>query len=529
MKAIACFITIFLMTLGLNARSNKTIPHQYIVEFSYSADAAIWRLQHQEAQLERLGDILNYYLVIFPESYPSSTELMILKESQSLISYGANRVLESRGCKPNDPDFQKQWNMSYMGFEDVWCYDHGGISPQGDTIAIGLIDFGFDYRCEDLTDNIYRNYKEIPGNNLDDDQNGYIDDYLGFNARSGVGDTHDTTENHGTNCLSLIGAKGNNNYQISGANPSVKVVLCSARDDAGLIRAYSYFLKMRSDYNSSSGQKGAYIVSSSLSLGYDGDLPSEHLPLCAIYDKLGEVGILNVCAATNENENIDTYGDVPSLCPSDYLIAVTNSDRNDIKAEAGYSKNNIDLAASGEEVLVIGRRGELQTSSGCSLSAPQVAGGIAYLNQFCERFNILSNTDPSKAALLMKKFVFDGSKSIAALKEYTVTGKRFDVYGAFIEVNNYGALSIYKEADLILWPNLVHEDDIKLDVHLTRYGHFTIKIYDLNGRLVQTTDHSIEPGVFSFLKLPTGNVPYGLNFVQLIFDKTLITRQFVKI
>ncbi len=529
MKVIACFITFFLMTFGLNAGNNHKIPHQYIVEFSFTADAAMWRLQHQEAQLERLGEILNYYLVIFPESYHSSIETNILKESHSVISYSPNQVLRARGCKPNDPEFHKQWNMSYMGFEDAWCYDQNGISPLGDTIALGLIDFGFDYRCEDLNENIYRNYKEIPANNLDDDQNGYIDDYLGFNARSGVGDAHDTTENHGTNCLSLIGAKGNNNFQMTGANASVKVVLCSARDEAGLVRAYSYFIKMRTDYNNSGGQKGAYIVASSLSLGFDGDMPSEHVPLCAIYDKLGEVGILNVSAVTNENENIDTYGDVPSLCPSDFLIAVTNSDRNDHKAEAGYSQNNVDIAASGEEVLVIGRRGELQTSSGCSLSAPQVAGGIAYLNQFCERFNLLSKSDPSKAALLMKKFLFDGSKSISALREYTVTGKRFDIYGGFIEVNNYGALSIYKEADLVLWPNLVHEDEIKLDVHLTRYGNFTIKIYDLTGRLVQTTEHSIEPGSVSFLKLPTANFPYGLNFIQLIFDKTLITRQFIKI
>ena len=96
-------------------------------------------------------------------------------------------------------------------------------------------------------------------------------------------------------------------------------------------------------------------------------------------------------------------------------------------------------------------------------------------------------------------------------------------------MNNYGALSIYKEADLVLWPNLVHEDEIKLDVHLTRYGNFTIKIYDLTGRLLLTTEHSIEPGSVSFLKLPTANFPYGLNFIQLLFDKTLITRQFVKI
>ena len=75
------------MTYGLNAGNNDKIPHQYIVEFSYSDDAAMWRLQHQEAQLERLGEILNYYLVIFPESYNSSSETKDFKQSHSVIAY----------------------------------------------------------------------------------------------------------------------------------------------------------------------------------------------------------------------------------------------------------------------------------------------------------------------------------------------------------------------------------------------------------------------------------------------------------
>lgn len=526
---IACFLFVY----ASNVFGNESIiHHQYIVQYTNETAKKQFldRKEIRGTKLDLLNSKLHIYLVTFDHSYTESEEVNILKTERGIISFSANKKLSSRTCKPNDPSYKDQWNMAFMGFDEAWCYDKGGISPLGDTLAIGLIDFGFDYRVHDLNENLYRNRSEVEDNEMDDDGNGYIDDYLGFNAIAGKGDKHDTNMNHGTNVLSLISAKGNNNELITGTNLSIKTVICSAENDAHLIKCYSYFIKLRSDYLNSNGKKGAFVVASSLSLGYDTDFVDQHPALCEIYNQLGASGILNVCATININANIDTNGDVPSLCPSPYLIAVTNTDRSDTKViDAGYSKLNVDIAASGENVPVIAIGGLVQIQSGCSLSAPQVAGGIAYLNQYCEKFARLSKTDPPMAALLMKNFILDGGKKIKALDAFTLSGNRFDVFGSLQEILKYCDIIISDEDQLDITPNPVTNEILQVDVDLKTFKNYVLRISNTSGQVLY--NQTFEPGINGNhgKMIPVKSMVPGIYFLSLVTNENIVSKKFIKI
>ncbi len=74
-----------------------------------------------------------------------------------------------------DPLFSKQWGMKDIGVEAAWKFN-----PGNNKIIVAVIDTGVDYTHEDLLPNFWRNPKEIPNNNIDDDNNGYVDDVIGW-------------------------------------------------------------------------------------------------------------------------------------------------------------------------------------------------------------------------------------------------------------------------------------------------------------------------------------------------------------
>ena len=157
--------------------------------------------------------------------------------------------------------FGDQYNLMKMRFDELWCLNNSGLTQSGDTIVIGIIDKGFNYSFPDIFHNIYKNYKEIPDNLKDDDGNGYVDDYYGFNGIQSQGDNHPLID-HGTQVSSVLGAKGNNRLQMTGAAQNIKMLICSANSNVDMINCYEYFYNMKKMYNESNGCEGDCIVCS---------------------------------------------------------------------------------------------------------------------------------------------------------------------------------------------------------------------------------------------------------------------------
>ena len=97
---------------------------------------------------------------------------------------------------------------------------------------VGVIDTGIDYSHSDLASNMWVNSSEVPGDGIDNDGNGFVDDVHGINAITNTGDPMDD-EGHGTHVSGTIGASGNNATGVVGVNHEVSMVGCKFLDAAG--------------------------------------------------------------------------------------------------------------------------------------------------------------------------------------------------------------------------------------------------------------------------------------------------------
>jgi len=171
---------------------------------------------------------------------------------------------------------------------------------------------------------------------------------------------------------------------------------------ADVIAAYDYVLTMRKRYNESNGERGAFVVATNASLGINNGKPSDHPLWCAMYNALGEAGVLSVGATANRTVDVDVRGDLPTTCTSNFLISVTNTNRQDELDGAAYGKKHIDLSAPGSGAFTLNNYGDYSQFGGTSAAAPHVAGAIALLYSApALAFMDAVHQNPSATALLV--------------------------------------------------------------------------------------------------------------------------------
>ncbi len=484
------------LTASYSFAQNTIVNHKYLA--SLKPDVLFFNENPNHYRLniiDRIKYLNTYHNLISIEfkSYVSSKdEYFYLKNHPDISTFQKTHTLNHRGCNPNDPAYLTQYNMELMKFDEIWCLDTSGLSPVNDTLVVAVVENGFSYWLDDMLPNIYSNRLEIPDNGIDDDQNGYLDDYLGYNSKSANGGDDHQANRHGTEVISVIGAKGNNKSGLTGTNPNIKILLCSAEDSNELLECYYYFIKMKRDYLNSNGSKGAFIVSSNLSAGFDA-FPEDYPFICEAYDSLGNVGVLNSVATINDNYDIDIVGDVPGLCPSPYLIVVTNTDRNDIKVEAGFSKINVDISAAGEDIPMLDESGMIREASGCSFSSPHVAGTISLLYQFCSKLTELNKKKPSQAVSILRQIILDCGDHLPTLENITVSENRLNAYKALVCLNRYCAGDTLHKEDIVIYNNFGN-GPVKLKFSPSNFGIYDLFIYNNLGQYI---DHKIlhyDPG-----------------------------------
>src|SRR4030095_5070547 len=144
------------------------------------------------------------------------------------------------------------------------------------------------------------------------------------------------------------------------------------------------------------------------------------------YDSLGAVGILSAGAGPNNNVNIDVVGDMPTTCPSIYMIAVTNTTNTDAKnSGAGWGPLNMDLGAPGTSILSTVPTNSYGLLTGTSMATPQVAGAIGLL--YCGASSIfiqLAKNDAGSAAALFRQFLLASVDTIPSLTGITLSNGR---------------------------------------------------------------------------------------------------------
>jgi subtilisin family serine protease len=434
--SVLCFFALVVTSLTMNAQVSKN--EVLLISKEHSISSLNKSIVDAERNLPAVEDIqkisttFDVFHLVFTDDI-SDAQIDGLQKIRGVEELWRVMELEKRNTLPNDMRLGQQWQLPAIQAFESWTVTTGGRTINNDEIVIAVMDEGIHIDHEDLAANLFTNTREIPGNGIDDDNNGYVDDYQGINALSLSG--NHVAHEHGTNVQGVAGAVTNNEIGIAGLNWKIRVLpITNVTNNARIISALQYVLDMRKLYNDSDGQLGAYIVVTNLSAGIPeqfGSSPQNRI-WCEFYDKLGEQGILSVCSAPNAALNIDEEGDMPSTCTSPFLISVTNCDENfNLVQDAGFGPQSVNIAAPGERIITTSNRTNRYVSfSGTSASAPLVASAVALLFSVdCEPFGELLKTDRSFAALSVKEALYNSVMTDPSLN-LTSTGGVLMVHDA---------------------------------------------------------------------------------------------------
>jgi len=447
MKLFAAILSTIILLLGAksaHAQDDHIVPGKLIIllnkEFKGDPAYVAELFEYAGLKPERcLSKDLGIWLCSYGEGIEGKALVRSLVKEKWIEKVQHDHYINLRDVLPDDPSFAMQWALYNIGQSGgvidadidatkAWEINvNEGTTLLGDSIVIAVIDDGFDLEHEDM--NFWKNSNEIPGNGIDDDNNGYIDDYDGWNAFSASGDIPERS--HGTRVAGVAGAVGNNGIGISGVGWNCKVmpIAGSSTFESTVVAAFSYVYKMRSLYEETNGEKGAFVVVTNGSFGVDFANPENYPVWGMMYDSLGSLGILSSAATMNHESNVDIVGDVPTNFDTDYLIGVTNTTQNDAKYNiAAWGPVSIDLGAPGTGILSTRPNNTYGYTTGTSLAAPQLTGSIGLLfaaadEQFLHKYE----QDPGEAASFLKDIILDNVDTLQGFDTLCVSGGRLNV------------------------------------------------------------------------------------------------------
>lgn len=445
-KQVYSFIfAIFLSALFINSafsqqvqspeqiQENITIPNEVIVRMYDGMDPRQILNELPEEYNLKISRVLSkrsdIWLFEFDDNITSVKEVMNqISRIDNVWLVQPNTKVELRAV-PNDPLYGNQWQHDNIDSEAAWDITTGGTTATGDDVVVCVIESVDVIGHPDLQNNRWINTAEIPNNGVDDDGNGYIDDYDGWNVASN--DDNIGTGSHGTQVAGMIGAQGNNNLGVAGANWNVKIMVVAGYGNpftqANIVEAYTYPMEARILWNQTNGADGSFVVSTNASWGVDGGDPNDYPIWCSFYDDLGQVGILNCGATTNQSEDVDTFGDVPTACASDYMVGVTATDINDQITFAGYGDQTINVAAPGDGIYTTSQGGGYGSTQGTSFASPLTAGVIGLMYSIpCPNFMAMVQSDPQGMADMVREALYDGVDQSAHLQARTISGGRIN-------------------------------------------------------------------------------------------------------
>jgi subtilisin family serine protease len=263
-----------------------------------------------------------------------------------------------------DPRAVDQWALDGdqpMGIESAWRQTTGA----GVTVAI--IDSGADLGHPDLVPNLWTNPGEIPGNGVDDDGNGYVDDVHGYDFVDNDGTPQDAN-GHGTHVAGIVGARGGNGIGTAGVAWNVKLMVVRVLDAnaQGTTTSVAEGIRYAVD-------NGARIVNLSLAG------PSSTPDLESAVQYAQAHGVLVVVAAGNDGRDLASTPTYPAAYGESNVIGVAATTRDGGLSSVSDYGPGADVAAPGEEILSTALGGGYEWRTGTSMAAPQVTGALALL------------------------------------------------------------------------------------------------------------------------------------------------------
>jgi subtilisin family serine protease len=263
---------------------------------------------------------------------------------------------------PSDPLFGRQWALRSTRAPRTWP------ATLGDGVPVAVLDSGLDLSNPDLAGNVWTNPDDVPGNGLDDDGNGFVDDVHGADTVGWDGDPSDGL-GHGTAVASVIAARGDNGFGLSGMAWNAQVMPIKVLHDDGWGTTATMIAGLRYALD-----QGARIVNMSL----NGSARSQALD--EAIQQAEDRGVLVVTSAGNDGRNRDRVPSYPASESSASVITVASADRaGGLAPGSAFGRASVDIAAPGDAILTSDLGGRFAKRSGTSFAAAYVTGAAALL------------------------------------------------------------------------------------------------------------------------------------------------------
>ena len=348
-----------------------------------------------------------------------------------------------------------------IGLAEAWGLYDGGSRD----VVVALVDTGIDYTHEDLAGRIWTNVDEIPGNGIDDDGNGYVDDVYGWNFYSDTNDVYVGTEDaHGTHGAGTIAANADNGTGIAGIVQSDRVKVMAVKalggsdgsgTTASIIQAIQY-----------AEANGAQICN--LSLGSSQNDP-------ALYRTMASSDMLFVVAAGNDGTDLETSPSYPASYDLDNVISVANIRYDgELDPTSSYGAASVDLAAPGSYILSTTPGGTYSYMTGTSMAAPMVSAAAA----------MVYSAFPNATLADVKDILLASVQKLDSLSDRTATGGMLDLGAAMAYAATASTGRTWAEPDLTAYADNPPVISLSLSQWLGR-RYLTVQVLDADGDLLK--------------------------------------------
>ena len=350
------------------------------------------------------------------------------------VEFAEPNFIYTHGATSNDPYYSggSLWGMygaattpaNQYGSHAAQAWAAGNVGTTN--VYVGIIDEGV-MPHSDLAANVWVNTREIAGNGIDDDGNGYRDDVRGWDFDGNNNSTYDgSQDDHGTHVAGTIGAVGLNAEGVAGVNWHVTMIPAKflgrrGGTTANAVKALDYLTDLKSRH-------GINLVATNNSWGGGGFSQS----LLDAINRGGNAGILFIAAAGNGgNDGVGDNNDTTANYPSNYVCQGSNGDCviavaaiTSTGAKSGFSNygsTRVDLGAPGSAIVstVPGKAGAsaYASFSGTSMATPHVTGAAA----------LYAASNPTASAAAIKAAILSSVTPTSSLAGRTLTGGRLNV------------------------------------------------------------------------------------------------------
>ena len=343
---------------AVGSLEGEYVPGELVVGFRASSSQGQMSAALEQADITGARDLALDHTMVVNVAGDSMASVMEDLRRQPGVEFVEPNYIYRADATPNDVSYGNLWGLHNTGQSvlgvtgtadaDIDAPEAWDLTTGSTSVVVAIADSGIDYNHPDLAGNIWSNPGETGGNKefngVDDDGNGFIDDWRGWDFASDDNDPRDLDlqVGHGTHVAGTIGARGNNAGALTGVNWSIGLVglrvfdVTGSATNAAVADAFNY-----------AGDMGIRVVN------FSGGGPSFSAAIETAINS--HQNTLYVVAAGNSGLNLDNPGSANNAYPCEYtstnLICVAASTQNDTRAGfSNYSSTSVDIAAPGESI-----------------------------------------------------------------------------------------------------------------------------------------------------------------------------------